>query len=221
MEKKINVYLAGDSTVQTSQEKESPQAGWGQFIEQFFTEDVQFFNHAIGGRSSKTFVEEGRLEAILSKISRDDYLLIQMGHNDSTPYKPERYTEPFGDYQKYLHMYVEGARKTQAIPILITPVARLHYENNQFVNDFQDYCNAMKQLAIEEHVLCIDLMERSLQYFASCGYELVLTFFMASVNHNDYTHFTKAGAKAIARLVADEIKNLPTPLAKYVKEIDE
>ena len=120
-------------------------------------------------------------------------MLIQMGHNDATANKPERYTDPSTTYKDYLKMYVEGARKCQAVPVFITPVARLHCEKDQFINDFPEYCQAMKDIAKEENVVLIDLMEKSLAAFETIGYKEAFTFFMASVNETDFTHFTKKG----------------------------
>src|SRR5690606_39430934 len=71
------IYLAGDSTVQTFEEYWKPEAGWGQMIGHFFTDDVRISNHAIGGRSSKTFLTEGRLQNIIEEIRPGDFLLIQ------------------------------------------------------------------------------------------------------------------------------------------------
>nr|WP_206702877.1 rhamnogalacturonan acetylesterase [Bacillus sonorensis] len=205
--------MAGDSTVQNYQAN-SPQGGWGEFLQSYLSEDVQVVNRAIGGRSSKTFVEEGRLAAILEVIKKGDWLFVQMGHNDSSKDKPERYTDPYTTYKQYLRMYIEGARQKEATPLLITPVARLHYENGVFLNDFPDYCIAMKQLAEEEHILLIDLMNKSLQHFAEKGYSDIFKYFMISENVNDYTHFTKKGAREIAKLVSSGMQELGLPFVK-------
>ncbi|WP_282942020.1 rhamnogalacturonan acetylesterase [Paenibacillus sp. RC67] len=212
----ITIYLAGDSTVQTYSESSAPQAGWGQYIADYFNEDVRFINKAIGGRSSKSFVVEGRLTAILEEIQPNDYLFIQMGHNDATVSKPERYTEPYSEYKQYLKMYIDGARDRQAIPLLITPVGRLHYEEGQFLNDFQDYCTAMEQVAEEEHVPLLDLMTMSLKHFTTIGYESARELFMISHNGTDCTHFIDKGARVIAKLVADGIKEMNMKLSSYV-----
>jgi len=214
----ITVYLAADSTVQAYKPESRPQGGWGEFIADYFEGPVRFANHAIGGRSSKSFVKEGRLEAILQEIGPQDYLFIQMGHNDSTVSKPERYTEPYTEYKQYLKMYIDGARERGAAPLLITPVWRLHQEDGAFVNDFPDYCKAMKQLAAEEEVPLLDLMERSLQYYASIGYEEAEKLFMISHNGTDRTHFTEQGAERIAALVARGVKELDLGISRYVKE---
>lgn len=206
MERSIRtIFIAGDSTVQTYQNSDEDQGGWGEFLTDHFTEDVCVSNHSIGGRSSKTFVKEGRLLKILEEIRERDLLFIQMGHNDATKEKPERYTEPFTTYKNYLKMYIDGAKEHRAIPFLITPVARLHVVDNQFINDFPDYCVAMKELAEEEDVTLIDLMEDSLKFYQRIGYKQALSLFMASMNGKDYTHFTKKGAKEIARLIIQTI----------------
>lgn len=215
--KPIKIFLASDSTVQNYDASKAPQAGWGQFIQNYFTEDVQFVNQAIGGRSSKSFVKEGRLDKILDEIEENDYLFIQMGHNDATKEKPERYTEPYTEFKDYLKMYVDGARKHNAIPILITPVGRFNYENNVFISDFKDYCISMKRLAEEENVKLIDLMEKSLAYYTSIGYDETYKMFMISSNGTDHTHLTEKGATEVARIVSQGVKKLNISISKYVK----
>ncbi|AEI40883.1 rhamnogalacturonan acetylesterase [Paenibacillus mucilaginosus] len=220
-EKKIKVYLAGDSTVQSYPEERAPQAGWGQYIAEHFTTKVLFVNRAIGGRSSKTFVEEGRLAEILAEIGEGDYLFVQMGHNDATPSRPERYTEPFGSYKDYLRQYITGAREHGARPVLITPMGRLHYEDGVFLNDFADYCTAMKELAEEQGVPLVDLMTRSLADYAAMGYDEAQRLFMISVNGTDLTHFTEAGAQRIAALLAEGVRELGIPLSEQVPVLQE
>jgi len=214
--KRIKVYIVGDSTVQTYDKSCSPQAGWGQFISDYFAENVGFINHAMAGRSSKSFINEGRLDSILKVIGQDDYLFIQMGHNDAALDKSERYTEANSEYKKYLKIYIDAARKHGAIPILITPVATLKYKDECFVNEFPEYCTAMKQLSISENVQCIDLMAKSLEYFGGVGYNETYTMFMASTNGTDYAHFTEKGANIIARIISKEIMKMDINFFEYV-----
>ncbi|WP_010680972.1 SGNH/GDSL hydrolase family protein [Acetivibrio cellulolyticus] len=211
------VYLAGDSTVQSYNSSYYPQAGWGQMIYNYFTPDVYFVNKAIAGRSSKSFVVDGRLDEILNVIKKDDYLFIQFGHNDATISNPERYAAPYTTYKEYLAKYIDGAREKGAIPILITPVARLNYNNGTYKNDFPDYCTAMKQVADEKNCAIIDLMTKSLDYYATLDYNTVYKFYMVSSNGTDYTHFTETGAKEIAEIVSQSVKELNVPISKYVK----
>ena len=213
---KITIFLASDSTVRDYDKSEYPQAGWGQFIGDYLTDEVIIKNHAVGGRSSKTFITEGRLAKIEEEISANDYLFIQMGHNDSTNDRPERYTEPYGSYKFYLQQYIDMAKFKNAIPVLITPVGRLHYANDEFLKDFGDYCNAMKELAEENEVYLIDLMKRSITYLSSIGYVNANGLYMISVNGTDCTHFTEKGAIEMAKLVSEGMKESAS-LAKYVK----
>lgn len=216
-EHKKKIYLAADSTVRDYDKSQYPQAGWGQFIRDYLTDKVAIENHAVGGKSSKTFMTEGLLDPILKEIQEGDYLFIQFGHNDSTKDRPQRYTEAYEDYKVYLQRYIEEARAKKAIPILITPVGRLNYINQEFLIDFGDYCNAMKEVAEENDVYIIDLMKKSVDYLSSIGYERAKELFMISVNGTDCTHFTEQGAKVMAKLVCQGIKELNHPLANYVK----
>lgn len=214
----IPIYIAGDSTVQTYSPENAPQAGWGQFISDYFTNEVNFHNHAMGGRSSKTFVEEGRLNTILQQLQPGDWLLIQMGHNDANQAKPERYTEPFTEFQRYLSMYLDGAQEKGAFPLLITPVARLNYKNGDYANDFPEYCESMKQLGARRNVPVIDLMNAALLHYQKIGFNAAREYYMASFNGTDYTHFNEHGARQIAALLAEEIREMNILLSRFVKE---
>jgi lysophospholipase L1-like esterase len=214
---KPTVYIAGDSTVATYNPSVSSKVGWGQVIPTLFTSDLAFENHAIGGRSSKSFIDEGRLDAILKKIKPNDYLFIQFGHNDQKKNDPTRYTEPYTTYKQYLKKYIDGAKAKKAIPVLVTPVARLNYKNGKFINDFVDYDKGMKQVAAENNVKLIDLTTKSLNYYTSIGYNNTYKLFMISLDGSDRTHFTKQGAIQIARLVSKGVKESNLPISRYVK----
>lgn len=215
--KAVTLYLAGDSTCQDYDPEETRQAGWGMYIGGLLRPEARIVNRAIGGRSSKSFIAEGRLEQIAGEIGAGDWLLVQLGHNDSTKDKPERYTEPFREYRGYLEQYIAAARERGAHTLFLTPVARLHWEDGRFLNDFADYCGTMTHLASEAGVPLIDLMGRSLQHLTDVGYEQAVPYYMVSVNGTDYTHFTAEGARMTARLVAEGIRELGIALSDYVK----
>ncbi|UOQ47038.1 rhamnogalacturonan acetylesterase [Gracilibacillus caseinilyticus] len=204
-----SIFLASDSTCQTYTKEQAPQAGWGQFLPEYLPE-YTICNHAIGGRSSRTFIEEGRLKDIEKEIQKGDYLLIQMGHNDATIQKPERYTDPYTDYKQYLKQYIEVARSHYATPVLITPVARLHYVLGEFLIDFNDYCNAMKEVAEEEECILLDLMSLSIAHLTDVGLDQATTYYMVDVNGTDYTHFTEQGANQIAAIIAKQLHLIVT-----------
>jgi len=225
---KPTVYIAGDSTVASYNASSKPQAGWGQMISNYFTDEVVFVNNAIGGRSSKSFVKEGRLDSILTNIKPGDYLLIQFGHNDASVGNETRYAAPYTTYKKYLKMFVDGARANGATPVLITPVGRRSYDSEgKFKSDFPDYVAAMKQVAQEENVKLIDLTQMSIDYFNSIGVEATKDVFLWAEpgeysafpdGVQDNTHFQEYGAEQIAGLVVKGIKELNLPIAKYIKQ---
>lgn len=218
---KPTVYIAGDSTVQTYRASYAPQQGWGAYLGDFFNSDVTIANHAIAGRSSKSFVTQGRLDAILNTIQKGDYLLVQFAINDANYNNEERYAPVSdGTYQRYIKMYVEGALNKGATPILVTTTLSLaSYSNNRFVNSYNDYCNAMKQIANEYRIPCIDLNTLMVNHLNQIGYNNAYQYYMISSSDasTDKTHFTETGAKAVATLVANAIKGLNVPLAGYAK----
>ena len=213
----ITVYLAGDSTVQTYDSTQAPQAGWGLFIGEFFRSPVQFCNHSIGGRSARSFLNEGRFPPILEKIQPDDWLFVQMGHNDANKAKPERYTEPEKDFPHYLKVFLDGARQKKAHPMLITPVARLHCVDGVFQNDFPAYCEAMKRLGRAENVPVVDLMSLWLAKLQQTGEQKAREWYMVSVNGTDMTHFNEKGAREVASVLAQGVRSSGITLAQYVK----
>lgn len=223
------VYIAGDSTVQTYDPYWEPEAGWGQMIGRFFSDAVTFKNHAIGGRSSKTFITEGRLDEILRQIRPGDYFLVQFGHNDATISVPERYASP-ADYKNYLATFIEGARQRGATPILVTPMGRRDFnaDTGKFNVSFPEYVQAMKEVAEERDVQLVDLSSLSVAYYDSIGVQATLSVFLhvepgiyqAFPNGSaDNTHFQEYGAIQLARLLAGGIAGLDSPLADYAVEI--
>ncbi|WP_179599757.1 OmpL47-type beta-barrel domain-containing protein [Neobacillus driksii] len=224
------VYIAGDSTVQTYDEYWRPEAGWGQMIPRYFSSDVTFKNHAIGGRSTKSFINEGRLDNVLREIKPNDFFLVQFGHNDATISIPERYAS-VPDYKNYLKTYINGARQRGAIPILVTPVGRRDFNatTGKFNVSFPEYVQGMKEVAAEMNVNVVDLSARSVAYYDTIGPEGSLSVFLHTDpgvytafpnGSQDNTHFQEYGAIQLARLVSDEIKNLNISLSQYVTGIE-
>ncbi|WP_051393449.1 cellulose binding domain-containing protein [Glycomyces arizonensis] len=226
----ITVYLASDSTVQTYDPYWEPQAGWGQMLDQFFDDEVTVANHAIGGRSSRSFIEEGRLDAILDEIQPGDYLFVQFGHNDATVSRPERYTPP-DDYKMYLRdYYIAGAIEAGAIPVLVTPVSRRDFDpdTGEFNVSFPEYVEKVYELHEETGVAMVDLSASSRAYLNEIGPEEAKSVFLhvpPGVYPNrpdgtaDDTHFQEYGAIQMARLVAEETATLDTPLAEHVVDV--
>ncbi|MEJ7805105.1 MAG: GDSL-type esterase/lipase family protein [Telluria sp.] len=219
------VYLAGDSTVMTNGANTYPQMGWGGRLPALFTTGVSFSNRAVGGRSSKSFVDEGRLSAILGVIKPGDYLLVQFGHNDSYS-DPKLHTDPFTTYKTYLAMYIDLSRQYGAIPVLVTPMGRRRYDSSgRFLNDFVDRSTAMRQLAAEKNVPLIDLNAKSIAYYNGIGVAATTDVFLwlapgqyANFPNGVYdsSHFQDYGATQLARLVAQGIEENGLALRTYI-----
>lgn len=210
----IQLFLAGDSTVCDYDGGRAPRAGWGQKIDAFLSDGVLIRNEAASGRSSRSFIEEGRLERIMTQIRSGDYLFVQFGHNDQK--LDDRYTEPYTTYKQHLRRYIDDARLKKANPVLITPVQRRSFESDgRFKNTHGEYPDAMIQLAEELRVPLIDLAFKSRQLLESMGPEASKKLFLwlEPGEHPNYpdgarddTHFCDFGANEIAKLVAQGIK---------------
>lgn len=226
MEDKISIYIAGDSTACNYEAVRAPRTGWGQVLGQFFTDQVIIKNEAISGRSSKSFINEGALEKIISQIIPGDYLFIQFGHNDQKKEDPARYTEAFTTFKLYLTQYIRSARNKQAVPVLLTPIHRYQFDQNaKIMSTHGDYPTAMLDLAASEQVPVIDLTEQTRILMERVGPEKSNLFFMNLKpgefsnypnGSRDNTHLRQEGALEIACLVVAGIRQAKLPLGKYI-----
>lgn len=215
------IFLVGDSTVTNYKASAYPMAGWGQVLQKFinsanFTVD----NRAIGGRSSRSFIEEGRWNTVKNDLSVGDFVMIQFGHNDRDT-KPERYSSPT-DYKKYIAQYVNESRAKGAIPILVTPMVMNAWRNgvlrNVFTENGAEYVQKMKEVATELKVPLIDLNQKSWDFVSSVGVDYATRFIFNTYpageypnypnGSNDGTHFQEMGALQLAKFVTDGIKEL-------------
>ena len=211
--KPIVIVLVGDSTV-ADYPPESEMRGWGQVIPEFFNDNVTIKNFAKNGRSSKSFIKEGLWDKALAE--KADYVMIQFGHNDC-PGKGERTTDPNGDYQDYILKYIEDCRKSGAQPILVTSVERRNFNKDGKIKETLDkYSAAMKKVGKRENVPVIDLHDRSVELYESLGKKGCS--YMNIKSKTDHTHFTKKGARTMARLITEEIHKKVPALGKYLKK---
>ncbi|MCD9088489.1 GDSL-type esterase/lipase family protein [Stenotrophomonas sp. SY1] len=198
------VFIAADSTAASYGPERAPQAGWGQALQSWLDPaQWQVRNHAVGGRSTRSFINEGRLDVIGKELQAGDVLLIQFGHNDAKLEDASRYTDPDGDYAMFLGRYITLARDKGATPILVTPVARLLYDFGALLDTHGRYTQAMKRVASEQHVQLIDLNASSMAWVRALGEQGAKPYFMFVPEQNkaDGTHFSVAGANAVACMV--------------------
>ncbi len=198
------VFIAADSTAASYGPERAPQAGWGQALQSWLDPaQWQVRNHAIGGRSTRSFITEGRLDEIAKELHAGDVLLIQFGHNDAKFEDATRYAEADGDYARFLSRYIAVARDKGATPVLITPVARLLYDFGALLDTHGRYTLAMQRVAREQNVALIDLNASSTAWIRALGEQGARPYFMFVPEQNkaDGTHFSMAGATAVACLV--------------------
>lgn len=224
------VYIAGDSTAAPKTAAAAPEAGWGMALPVFLGHGWTVANHAVNGRSSKSFHDEGRLAPILEAIAPGDLLLVQFGHNDEKTDDPARGTDPHTTYQDYLRRYLDGARERGARPVLLTPVERRRFgPDGRARPTHGEYPAAMRALAAAEGVPLIDLQAASLAAWDRLGPEGTLEIFLhlAPGEHpghpdgkQDNTHFRPRGAIEVARMAARGLKGRVLP-PSAVRRLDD
>lgn len=127
----ITVFMIGDSTMANKPlDKENQERGWGQMLPMFFEGAIKVDNHAVNGRSSKSFIDEGRWEKVREKIRPGDYVIIQFGHNDEKAKSADRYTVPGGTFDANLKKFVNETREKGGTPILMNSIVRRNFPAN-------------------------------------------------------------------------------------------
>jgi lysophospholipase L1-like esterase/fibronectin type 3 domain-containing protein len=221
--KNPTVFTLGDSTMQTYEPYWMPQTGWGQVLGRFLTGGPAVDNRSIGGRSSRSFLQEGRLDEVLLEVRPGDDVFVQFGHNDATKDKPERYTSP-EDFRTYLTTYVDGIRQRGAHPILVTAVSRLDVdeETGRFAVSFPEYVEATKDVARSTGAALVDLSAASRHFLDGIGADAATGVFLHAdpgiypdrpAGVADDTHFQQYGAIQMARLVARATADLDLGLS--------
>lgn len=213
------IFWAGDSTVQTNDITTYPQTGIGQVFPLYIKVDVSVVNHAKNGRSTKSFMDEGRLKNIDDAIGEGDFLFIQFGHNDEKTEDPTRYTEPFSTYMENLKIFAEVAWRHGAHPVLITPLERRCFVDSKHLGlgAHSDYVAAMKQTAEQLDIPLVDLYSMSRTELKKAGEAGSKKWFMnlepgeyvsCPEGKIDNTHLKHEGAVMFAGLVAKGLREL-------------
>ncbi|SFV34624.1 rhamnogalacturonan acetylesterase [Thermoflavifilum thermophilum] len=224
----ITIWLAGDSTMQPYDTSRTPQRGWGQELYRFFDHDIIIKNKARGGRSTKTFINEGLWQQLIDSLQPGDWVFIQFGHNDHSS-KPERYTSP-DQYQDNLKKMVMDVLQKQAHPVLLTPIAMRTFDQAGHYHDGHGaYPDKVRQLAKEMHVPLIDLDKSFGEAIAALGPDSSKAFFMNFVpgmypgypqGHQDNTHLRETGALLVAWLTIHDIQKLQLhPLDQHIRKV--
>jgi len=240
-EEPATIYLVGDSTMadytgdyepgKDYMKVRYPVTGWGQMFQQFMVSDSLTEIHGLikadsvtvkdvarGGRSTRTFFQEGRWRKLVTNLKKDDIVIIQFGHNDASENHPLRYVNVEG-YKEFLRLFISQTRQKGAIPVILTPVARNYpWKEDHLESVHGEYDPAVKEIAKEMDVMLIDLNRLSMDYFSKKGKDYVTKNYYMNLpagkyeaypeGQNDNTHFQPEGAKAVAQLVFDGLKEL-------------
>lgn len=217
-DKPVCLVIVGDSTVANYPDNHANR-GWGQYIgEKFKGGAVRVVNLAAAGRSTKTFLSEGRWAKALAE--KPDVVLIQFGHNDSHEASKPEATEAQGEFKDNLRRYIVDARAAGALPVLVTPMVRRTFDaSGKFAEpagpkSLESFASAMKEVGAEEKVAVIDLHASSRALAEELGPDE--SGAMAS-KPGDITHFNEKGARAMADLVGKELGSSAPPLAPCVR----
>jgi len=226
------LHWIGDSTVKKNNINRFPQTGIGQNFNLFLKPEIMIMNYAENGRSTKSFIDEGRFEAVKENLKAGDFLFIQFGHNDEKKQDPLRYTEAFGQFSENLRMFINTAKEAGAFPVLITPLYRRLFNDDQKTlveGTHLDYPDAMKSVAESEKVPCIDLCSLSKSCIEEAGYEETKSWFMHLADgqyyhykeQTDNTHLQPKGAMIFGSIIADELNKLGSPYTDILIPFEE
>jgi len=226
--KRITIYTIGDSTMANKKVEVYPETGWGQQFQYCFDSRVKVSNHAVNGRSSKSFIDEDRWKAVLDSLKRGDYVFIQFGHNDEKADKPALYTDPRTSYRQNLEKYILETRAKGATPILITSIVRRKFdESGKLIDTHGNYPDAVRAVAANLKVEYIDMQLLTKTLVNSLGDEPSKKLYLWTApdlkfpeGRKDDTHLSVEGARTFAGLVANEVAKMKIPLARHVKQTD-
>jgi len=231
------LYIIGDSTVKNgSGTGDQGLWGWGSFMAGYFdTTRIAVENYAIGGRSSCTFITEGRWDRILQRLKPGDFVIMQFGHNDAVPlddtarargtirgigndsvaiYNPVRkMNEVVYTYGHYMRRYVDDAKAKGAIPIVCSLVPRDNFRESKVVRSDSIYAGWAQAVAQSNGALFIPLNALVADRYDALGPDKVHTFFPV-----DHTHPNKEGSELTASIVIEAIRKLDCNLKNYLKK---
>jgi lysophospholipase L1-like esterase len=225
--RRTKVYLIGDSTCAIKEVRAYPETGWGMPFAYFFDSTIEVDNRAKNGRSTRTFISEGLWQPVADNLQEGDYVFIQFGHNDESKEKTDRYTTP-EQYTANLVRFVTETRAHKAIPVLLTPVSRRKFDNEgRAVETHEVYAPLVRAVAQEQHVPLIEMDEKTKALYQQFGpeYSKMLFLQLEKGEHPNYpdgkidnTHYTELGARKVAQIVLQGVRELNLDLATHIRK---
>jgi lysophospholipase L1-like esterase len=217
----ITLWLAGDSTMAAKQADKRPETGWGEALQACFdSNEVRVANRAMNGRSTRSFVAEGRWRAILDSMRTGDWVFIQFGHNDEK-LGTGNYSSP-DDYRRNLERFADEVRARGGHPVLFTPVVRRRFEGTTLVETHGAYPEAARAAAGARQVPLVDMTRASAELVQRLGPDSSRALWLhlepgAHPNYpagvHDDTHFNPVGAQRMAGLAIAAIRSQRLDLA--------
>lgn len=221
------LHLVGDSTMSNKVSQAYPERGWGQLLPDFLQPELQLFNHAANGRSTRRFVSEGRWQALLDQLQPGDYVLIQFGHNDQKADDPSRYAAADSDYPDFLRQFVQDIRQHRAQPMLASSICRRHFiADGSLQRNLAEYAAATAMVAQQMEVTFVDLQQLSCDYLQTQGPAASQAYFIQvpadlyqkfPTGTEDNTHLSVQGAARVAQLFIRELRRQQHPLAAFIE----
>lgn len=226
----VTIFMIGDSTMANKQlTGGNPERGWGMVLPRYFTGEVCIDNHAVNGRSSKSFIDEGRWDKVISRVKPGDYVFIQFGHNDEKP-KLDRHTEPGSTFDDNLRRFVNETRAKGGIPVLFNSIVRRNFDaSGTLVDTHGAYRESPRNVARELAVPFVDMNRITHELVQGLGPEESKKLFMwvepntvpaMPKGKEDNTHLNPYGARVIAGLAVDALAEAVPALAGYVRRPD-
>lgn len=226
---KIRILMIGDSTMANKSTRNgNPERGWGMVLQHFFTDAVEVDNHAQNGRSTKSFINEGRWDKVLARIRPGDYVFIQFGHNDEKYNKEAVYTVPGGTFDANLRRFVMEARQRGGIPVLFNAIVRRKFDGQRLTCTHGDYLLPPRRVAEETAAYFVDANAITHGIVEAMGPEDSKRLYMwlpkGSPSHpkglQDDTHLNVYGAHRVAWSLISAVCNQIPRLEQHVKYFD-
>lgn len=225
----VTIFLIGDSTVANKPYQTSnPEKGWGQVLPLYLKDGIKVENHAVNGRSTKSFIDERRWDEVLKRLKPGDYVVIEFGHNDQKIEDPSRYSDADSAYRLNLKKYISDTRAKGGKPVLATPIVRRRFdEKGKFFDTHTNYPDVVREVAASEDVPLLDLHKRTEELLKTFGEERSKSLFL-HLNPGEYasmpdgkeddTHLSGTGAFKVCDLAVAEMKTALPELNKYFKK---
>ncbi|WP_296700318.1 rhamnogalacturonan acetylesterase [Algoriphagus sp.] len=225
----ITFFMVGDSTMANKPYKGSnPEKGWGQVFPLYFKEGIRFENHAMNGRSTKSFRDEGRWEVVMDRLNPGDYVIIEFGHNDQKINSADRYAFADSTYRDNLIRFVKEVREKGGKAVLATPISRRSFDDSgELIDTHGRYSEVVREVASDYDVPLFDLHAKTVDLINQFGVEKSKELFL-HFRPGDYsvfpdgiednTHLSPTGAFKVSDLAIEELKKELPELVKFLKD---